>query len=92
MSVTTKINTIDQAAANYAPAILTGIIAVEQAAKGLPGDSKASIVINTIAAGAQAAQGVPVPSVQGIAALVNLMVAILNAAGLFKHSTPQPSN
>ena len=86
MSTLTTVNQIDTAAATYAPAILGGVIAVEQAAKGLPGQTKADLVVNTILAGSQAAEGVPIPAVAGIAALVNLFVQILNAAGLFKHA------
>lgn len=84
MSVTSTVNQIDAQAAKYAPAVLQGVLAVEAAAKGLPGQTKADLVINTIQAGAAAAQNVPVPAVAGIAALVNLFVSILNAAGIFK--------
>jgi len=88
------IGTIDQINAEtlkYAPGILQGVIAVEAAAKGLPGQTKSELVVNTILAGATAAQAIPVPQVQGIAALVALFVAILNAAGLFRHkAAPEP--
>jgi hypothetical protein len=88
MSVTTTVNQIDQASATYAPAVLTGVLAVEKAAAGLPGETKSQLVVNTIVAGATAAEGVPVPAVQGIAALVALFCTILNAAGIFK---PKPA-
>ncbi len=84
MSFTKTVDQINTETVKYAPAVLQGVLAVEAAAKGLPGQAKQQLVVDAIVAGATAAQAVPVPAVQGVAALVNLFVAILNAAGLFK--------
>jgi hypothetical protein len=87
-SITGTIATVDATAAKYASAVLTGVLAVEAAAKGLPGETKAGIVLNTIITGATVAESAPIPAVAGIAALINLTVSILNAAGVFTHAAP----
>ncbi len=94
MSFVNTVNTINANAAVYAPAAINGVLAVEQAAAGLPGQTKSDIVVNTIVTGTQAAakigEALPVPSVQAVSALVDIIVSILNAAGVFKkrNSTP----
>jgi len=92
-TVLTTVNKINAATLTYAPAVLQGVIGVEAAvAPDVPGQTKQQLVVNAIDAGAKAAEGVPIPEVQGIATLVDLFVQILNSAGLFKHaSTPQPA-
>lgn len=84
--ITSIIGSIDTVAAGYAQAVLNGVLEIEAAAKGLPGQTKASIVVNTIVTGATVAEGIPIPTVAGIAALVSLTVSILNAAGVFTHA------
>ncbi len=88
MSFTSTVDQINTETAKYAPAVLQGVLAVEQAAKGLPGQTKEQLIVDAIVAGANAAQNVPIPQVQGIAALVALFVTIFNAAGLFRHKAP----
>lgn len=71
--------------ATYAPALLAGIIAVEQTVGSLPGETKAQIAVATTAAGLQAAgQLLPPGHVQDFFSLASMLVAILNASGLFK--------
>ncbi len=96
MSFTKTIDQINAETAKYAPAVLAGVLAVEKAAAGLPGQTKQEIVVNTIVTGAQsaakAAEGVSVPAVSAVGALVDIIVAILNAAGLFTHGNPGPAS
>lgn len=84
MSTATVVNQITAATDANAPAVLAGIIGIEQAASSLPGATKAQIVVAQVLAGARAAEGIPNPTVAGIAALVDIFVSILNASGLFK--------
>jgi len=91
MSVTKTVSQIDSASASYAPAVLAGVIGVEQAAAALPGETKLQLVVNTILAGSAAGASLPIPAVAGISALVNLFVQILNLAGVFGHAAPLPA-
>jgi flagellar biosynthesis protein FliQ len=86
MSAAATISQIDSATLTYAPQILAGVTAIETA--DMPGTSKAQVVTNIVLAGAQVAEGVPVPTVQGIGLLITLFVSILKANGLFKSKTP----
>jgi hypothetical protein len=88
MTLTTKpalSTTISQQTLTYLPAALAGIQAAEHAAPEAPGVSKLAAVLAGIQAASQAAEAIPNPQVQGIAALVNLSVAIFNALGTFRH-------
>jgi hypothetical protein len=85
MSVTTTVNQINTATLEYLPAVLAGVQAAEQVAPGLPGETKAQAVVNGIIAGSAVLAGDANPNVAGIAALVNLVVSILNAAKIFRH-------
>lgn len=93
MNLTNTTNTISTEALAYAPLALQAVTGIEAAAAHLPGDTKAQIAVNIVLAAAQVAEGVPVPQVQAVAALVSLFVGILNATGLFSHkATPAPVN
>jgi precorrin-4 methylase len=92
MSLNTTIAQIDATTLQFAPQVFAGVTAVEAAAAGLPGQTKAEIVINSVIAGAHAAEGVPIPSVAGIAALVELFVTMLSATGIFKHKAKPAPN
>jgi len=73
----------------YAPFALAGAQAVEQAIGAGNGADKKTLVIAGILAGAHAGEVVPVPQVQVIAGIVDLVVGTLNAAGLLgKPATP----
>jgi hypothetical protein len=85
MSLVTTIGKIDDVSMQFAPIVLANVAAVEAAAAGLPGQTKADIVLNAVMASAHAAEGVPIPSVQGIAALIEMFVTILSVSGVFKH-------
>lgn len=88
LSTATKILS---AASLYAPAVLAGVLGVEQAAAHLPGETKAQIVVATTTAGLQAAgQLLPPGHVQEFAALAQMFVTILNATGIFKRRPPAP--
>lgn len=91
MSVATTIAQIDNVSLQYAPQVLAGVTAIEAAAATLPGQTKKDIVINSILAGARIGEGVPIPEVQGIAALVDLFVSILRASGIFKSKAAPPA-
>lgn len=67
----------------YAPAVLAGIQVAEQS--NASGATKQQAVINAVLAGSQSLESAPNPNVAGIAALVNLFVAILNATGALNH-------
>ena len=85
MNLTTAVNQIDTATLQYAPLALSTIGSIEQAAAGLPGETKAQIAISVIQAAAVAGESVPIPQVAAISEMINLFVAILNATGLFNH-------
>jgi hypothetical protein len=84
MSTVSTIDQIDQSVLTYTPLALQTIAAIEVAAAGLPGQTKAQIASNIILASANATAGIPVPSVQAIGGLIGLLVSILNATGVFK--------
>jgi len=66
----------------YAPYALAGAQAVEQAVGKGNGADKKQLVIAGILAGAHAGETVPVPQVQVIAGVVEVVVGALNASGL----------
>lgn len=88
MSFTAEIQNINDQTLKYAPSVLATVAAVESAAAGLPGQTKADIALNIVMAGAAGASNVPIPQVQSIASLISLFVGILNATGIFRHKTP----
>jgi hypothetical protein len=73
----------------YAPYALAGAQAVEAAVGAGNGADKKQLVIAGILAGAHAGETVPVPQVQAIAGVVDIVVGTLNAAGLLG-KTPTP--
>lgn len=86
MSTTTSITDVTNDTLTYAPLALSAITSVEAAASGLPGATKSQIAVNVIMAAAQVGTAVPIPTVQAISGLVELLVAILNASNIFKHA------
>jgi hypothetical protein len=82
MSVATTISKIDSVSLQYAPQVLAAVTTLQ--AVDLPGQTKQQLAIGYVLAGAHIAEGVPVPSVAGIAALIDLFVSILQASGIFK--------
>jgi len=72
------------------PQILGGVIAVEAAAKGVPGETKKQIVLASIDAAAQAGEAVPEAHVQAASTLIDSIVKNLNASGFFGHA-PAPA-
>ena len=69
----------------FLPSILAGIIAVEDAVK-TSGPNKKAIVMGAVSAAAKAGENIPSPTVQGISALIDNTVTVLNQAGVFTSS------
>ena len=94
MSTAAAINTVSAETLQYAPLALAAVTGVEQAAKGLPGETKAQIALGVLTASAQVGAAVPSPTVEaisGFALLIAQLVGILNASGVFTHSkAPAP--
>lgn len=90
MTVTATAEKIDSTSLQYAPQVLAGVTAIEKTAAELPGETKKQIVINSVLAGAHVAEGIPIPQVAGIAALVDLFVSILKTSGFFKGKAKTP--
>lgn len=85
MSLNAEVQNINAEALKYTPSVVQTVLAVEQAAAGLPGQNKNEIAVNCILAGSQAVMTtVPNQTVQGLAALVSLIVSVLNLTGIFK--------
>lgn len=82
MNIFTKILAGFAAFLKYAPYALAGAQAVETAVGAGNGADKKQLVIAGILAGAHAGETVPVPQVQVIASVVDLVVGTLNASGL----------
>ncbi len=83
--VTHTVNQITAQVVTYTPAVVAGVQAAEMS--GASGESKLQAVIDGIQAGSAGLVNTPVPQVAAIAALVNLVVSIFNALGVFKHKT-----
>lgn len=75
------------------PTILQGILAVEQAAKGVPGENKKQIVLSAVDAAAKTGETIPQGTVQAVSTLIDSTVSALNASGLLgkSASVPQPN-
>jgi hypothetical protein len=90
MSAITVTNQITAETLAYAPAVLAGIQAAEQAAPLAPGSSKQAAVVSAVLQGVEVGSGAlessSNPTVAGVAGLVNLFVSILNSLGVFKHT------
>lgn len=76
----------------YFGAVLEGVKAVEDQFKSEPGASKAKLVLDSIQAAASVAgAAIPEAHVQFIANLINVVVASLNATGIFTHASSKPA-
>lgn len=89
MSTLSTVNTITSDTLVYAPAVLAGVQAAEVSAA--PGTTKLQAVVNGVLAASQAGEAVPNATVAGISMLVNLVVSIFNATGLFSHKAATPA-
>lgn len=85
-------NQIATEVAQYAPSVLSMIIAVEQSAHQLTGKTKAQIVADSILAGAQELTAVPNPKVASMFAMISMFVGILNATKVFNHGASPNSS
>lgn len=95
MSVVSTINQIDNQVATFAPLAIVAVQASEAAgnAAGASGAQKKAVAATAIFAGIQAGarvgETVPIPQVSAIAGLIDLVVSIFNAFGVFSHK-PAP--
>jgi flagellar biosynthesis protein FliQ len=89
VSTLSTVNTITNETLTYAPAVLAGVQVAETT--GASGSSKLQAVVNGVLAASQAGEAVPNATVAGISALVNLVVSIFNATGIFSHKAAAPS-
>ena len=74
----------------YFPYVLQSIVAVEAAAKSLPGASKLQLVLNSIAAVAGVSGQLPNDTVKIISTIATAIVTDLNNSGIFTHAAPTP--
>lgn len=74
-------------ASKYFGFVLQGVLAVEAALSGHPGQSKKAAVLSAIQAAAQVGETVPEAHVQVIGALIDSTVTGLNNSGAFTHIT-----
>jgi hypothetical protein len=74
----------------YLPTVLSTVVQVENAAKGLsvPGANKKQAVLDIITVGAKGVEQIPESHIQGIAALIDSIVGAFNKSGIFSKSTP----
>jgi len=70
------------------PGILQGVTAVEAALKGAPGQTKKQTVMAAIGAAAAVGETLPEDHVKLVSALVDQVVGVFNASGVFSHGTP----
>lgn len=68
---------------DYLPAIIAGIVAVEQIIASAPGQTKKQIVLTAIQAGVAVGQQIPETHVQAIGSVIDGIVGVLNKAGVF---------
>jgi hypothetical protein len=87
-NIVTAVTAIDHTIATYAPAVIAGVQAAEQSTAS--GEDKKQAVIDAIIAGSQVAEGIPIPQVAAIGGLIDLVVSIFNALGLFRHKKATP--
>jgi hypothetical protein len=84
--VQATIEAANAAASAYAPVAIAAVLAAEQSRAS--GMAKQQAVVNAILAGARMGESVPNANVAGVAALVDLIVSVLNATGVFSHRAP----
>ncbi len=85
MSAESTVTEITAQVSTYTPAVLAGVQAAEQS--GAAGSDKKAAVLAGIQAGAKVGESIPAPIVSGISSLIDLVVSIFNALGLFSHKT-----
>lgn len=86
MSATSTVNTITSDVASFTPAVLAGVQAAEQSTAS--GADKKQAVLNAIQAGSAEGTKIAIPQVAAISGLIDLVVSIFNALGVFSHKTP----
>jgi hypothetical protein len=70
----------------YFPFVLAGVMAVEDALKGQPGQTKKTAVLASVQAAAQVGEQVPEDHVKAISTLIDSVVKMLNDSGIFGHA------
>ena len=83
-SIQTKFTT----ALAYMPLVQQTVTSIESAMPSASGTSKAQAALGIILSVAHAGEQIPQPTVQLIAGLIDTMVSVLNATGVFKKATP----
>lgn len=73
-------------ALTYFPYVLASVKAVEDAAGALPGATKKQIVLTSVVNVAKLGEQIPEPHVQLVSALIDSVVSVLNATGVFGHA------
>ena len=86
MSVVNTVTQIDSQIMAYTPAVMAGVTAAEASSQS--GSNKKQAVLSAIQAGTKVGETIPVPQVAAISGLIDLVVSIFNALGIFKHSLP----
>lgn len=89
MSTASVINAINKQTLNYTPAVIAGVQAAETT--GAAGDTKLQAVVNGVIATSGALESSSNVDIAGISALVNLVVSIFNATGIFNHKKAAPA-
>lgn len=79
------------AALQYLPYVLGAVQGVETALAGATGATKKQAVLTAITAAGSVGEQVPEPHVALISKMIDTVVGMLNASGLFSHSTPAPA-
>lgn len=86
---------IEDSVAKYAPLAVSTILAIEQAAAHIDGQTKFQIAVNVLGAAAGGLETIPNTTVAALGGLVNFFVGLFNAAaatGLFQHKAkPVPA-
>lgn len=70
------------------PGILQGVLAVETAMAGAKGADKKQVIMAAVGAAAAAGEKIPEQHVQVVSSLIDNVVGIFNASGVFGHSAP----
>jgi hypothetical protein len=82
MNLTTAISNV-LTGLQYAPFVSTAVQAVEVSNGALPGATKKQLVLAAVQAAAKVGEAVPEAHVALISALIDTIVTVLNAAGVF---------
>ena len=70
-------------ALQYAPHVAAAVQGIEATNAALPGQTKKQLVLTSIEAAAKVGESVPEPHVALISALIDTLVGVLNASGIF---------